>query len=127
MSFITLLLNPLSSLLLVGLALWYLRRHRDDPPGAGAQRWLRGLAIGMLVLFVGGFGVCGAWGTVVGVASLVGGSGEERGYAPIFVVLGGLGLAIAIGLGWLFRRLTRPGVAPAPAPSPYELPPTDRT
>ena len=127
MSFLALFLNPVVLLLLVPVALWYLRRHRNDPPAEGRARWLRGLAIGLLVLFVGGFGVCGTWGTVVGVASLVTGSGEERGYAPIFLIVGGAGLGIAVGLGWAFRRLTRPTVAPAPAPSPYDLPPTDPT
>ena len=127
MSFLALFLNPVVLLLLVPVALWYLRRHRNDPPAEGRARWLRGLAIGLLVLFVGGFGVCGTWGTVVGVVSLVAGGGGERGYAPIFLIVGGAGLGIAVGLGWAFRRLTRPTVAPAPAPSPYDLPPTDPT
>ena len=126
MTLFTLLLNPFIGLLPVLAALWYLRRHRNDAPGEGPV-WLRGLCIVLLVLFVAGFGLCGAWGTVVGVVSLVAGGGGERGYAPIFLIVGGAGLGIAVGLGWAFRRLIRPTVAPAPAPSPYDRPPTDPT
>lgn len=121
------LVFPLLGLLPVLLALWYLRRQRHRPQGGPASA-LRGLALVVLVLFVAGFGVCGAWGTITGLVSLFTGSGEARAYAPAFLLVGGVGLAIAGGLVWLFRWVTRPEPgAPAPAEAvsinPFDPPP----
>jgi uncharacterized BrkB/YihY/UPF0761 family membrane protein len=110
------LLNPLLWLLPVVVAVWYLRQHRDEPrPTEGRRRLLRGLSITMLVLFVGGFGVCGAFGVISGVASAFSGSGESRAYGMIFLIVGGIGLAIAAFAFWLFRRLIRPTAEPPAA------------
>lgn len=110
------LLNPLLWLLPVVVAVWYLRQHRNDPPSSqGSRRLLRGLSIAMLVLFVGGFGVCGAFGVVTGIASAFGSSGEARSYGMLFLIVGGIGLAIAAFATWLFRRLIRPTAEPVAA------------
>lgn len=110
------LLNPLLWLLPVVVAVWYLRRHRNEPrPTESRGKLMRVLAIAMLVLFVGGFGVCGAFGVVSGVASAFSGSGEARAYGMIFLIVGGGGVAIAVFATWLFRRLIRPSVEPVAA------------
>ena len=126
MSLIVGLLNPLLWLLPVVAAVWYLRRHRDDPPPAeGRRKLMRGLAIAMLVLFVGGFGVCGAFGVITGVASAFSGSSDSRGYDMIFLVVGGIGVAIAVFSGWLFRRLIRRSAEPVAAPDAPSINPLD--
>lgn len=121
------LLNPLLWLLPVVLAVWYLRRHRNDPrPAQGPRTVLRWLAIAMMVLFVGGFGVCGAFGVVTGVASAFSASSESRSYGMIFLIVGGIGVAVAVVSGWLFRRLTRPSAEPVRAPDPASINPLDK-
>lgn len=121
------LLNPLLWLLPVVVAVWYLRQHRNDRiPVEGSGKLLRGLSIAMLVLFVGGFGVCGAFGVVTGIASAFGGSGEARSYGMIFLIVGGIGLAIAAFATWLFRRLIRPSTAPVVAPGEGSVNPFDK-
>jgi hypothetical protein len=52
------------------------------------------LAIFLCVVLVG-FGVCGAYGTVAGVANLVASSREGRAYVPLLIGCGLVGLAIA--------------------------------
>jgi uncharacterized membrane protein YfcA len=112
MFFLSWLTNPLLVIALVALAIYTLRRTRE-PAGELSEsdrRW-RMLAVGVLGFFVLGFGVCGAFGTVAGLMSLLGqgggSAGEARAYGTMFLIAGLLGLAVA-GLGvWLLRRYQR--------------------
>ena len=75
-------------------------------PGCGSPGWIdpamselgRVLLLVFLGLLVLGFGLCGAFGVVGGVASLFGHSqGGELDGASVFLVPGVIGLAIAFG------------------------------
>jgi hypothetical protein len=56
-------------------------------------------AIVVVVLFgtLAGFGLCGAYGTLVGIGTLFDTSAgaEGRGFAPVFIVCGLIGIVIA--------------------------------
>jgi hypothetical protein len=68
----------------------------------------RGLALFVLGWMVLGFGLCGAFGVVGGVASLFGGrNGGELGGASLFLLPGLLGLAIAFGAWKGMKALLR--------------------
>ena len=60
---------------------------------------LNNLARGILTVFLGmllvGFGICGAYGTLGGLGGLFESSAEGRGFAPVLIGAGLLGLAIA--------------------------------
>jgi small neutral amino acid transporter SnatA (MarC family) len=105
-----LLLNPLTLLIGVVLAVRHLKRTRDpqQPLSVGDQR-RRTVALGLLIFLVAGFGLCGGFGTYAGVASYFGSSsGEARAYGILFLVPGLVGLALAaVGL-WLLRKYRRP-------------------
>ena len=59
------------------------------------NNFARGLLTLLLSILLVGFGICGAYGTFGGLASLFGGSGEASGVAPVLIGAGMLGLAIA--------------------------------
>lgn len=75
--------------------------------------------LGLLVLgyFLLGFGTCGAYGIIGGLASL-GAHGEDGGFAPLLIIAGALGLGIAwacwLGVRTLWRDLREPPDKPAP-------------
>jgi hypothetical protein len=58
---------------------------------------LRGICTAVLAVFLVGFGVCGAYGAFGGVASFFESSHEGRAFAPILLIAGLLGFAIAWG------------------------------
>lgn len=123
------LFNPLIVLLVIIGAVVYMKRAR--PGGSPGQRFARGLWIALLVLFTAGFGLCGGFGVVAGLAS-VAESGESRAYGLMFLVAGGIGVAIALLTGWALRSTLRrlrapaaaPGVAEAGHASPWAAPDT---
>ena len=55
----------------------------------------RGILAAILCVLLVGFGVCGAYGTFGGLVGLVGNAGEGRGFSPILIGCGLVGLAIA--------------------------------
>jgi uncharacterized membrane protein YfcA len=111
-----LVFSPLLWLVLVGLAIWQLRRTQRDPAKlAGRGQLWRRAAIVLLMLIVGGFGICGGWGVVTGVASMGGQDRQSASYGVIFLVVGGAGLALALVLGWVLYRYTRSAKAPPSA------------
>lgn len=57
---------------------------------------MRGILTAFLAVFLVGFGLCGAYGTIGGLANAVGG-GEAAGMALLFVLPG----LVGIGLAWL--------------------------
>lgn len=131
------LLNPLVILLVVIGAVVYLRRAR--PGERSGERFLRGVWLSLLVLCTAGFGLCGGFGVVAGLASVAEG-GESGAYGAMFLAVGGVGVAIAALTGWLLRRTLRAdrehsaGTAPeevdlspfTPAPPPPAPPPSPR-
>jgi hypothetical protein len=106
---ISLFFSPLLWLPLLGIAWWILRRTRDLPgPLSPSDRRWRQAAVVVLGLFVAGFGVCGAFGTVAGIGTLLGNSGgEARGYAVMFAIPGLIGLGLAALGVWLLRKHRR--------------------
>jgi hypothetical protein len=107
--------------LLLALAIYTLRRTRGPAQDmTAADRTWRLLAVAALGLFVAGFGLCGAFGTVAGLMGMLGSganSGEARAYGVMFLGCGLFGLGLA-GLGaWVLRRYRQPGPASA-APDP---------
>jgi hypothetical protein len=59
----------------------------------------RGILAVILCIVLVGFGLCGAYGTVAGVADLVGTSQEGRALVPLLLGCGLTGLVIA-GVCW---------------------------
>lgn len=110
-----LLFNPLTLLLAAFLALRHLKRTRDQPGSLSAseRRW-RGVALGVMGLWVAGFGLCGGFGTYAGLASYFSAKAgsEGRAYAVVFLVPGLIGLALALGGLWLLRKYRRNPAAP---------------
>lgn len=99
------LLHPLVLTVLIAGAALYMRFAR--PGGGPVQRVLRGIWIAVMVLFTAGFGLCGGFGLVFGLNGLREG-GEAGAYAIMFVVVGGIGVLIAVAYGWgLWRTLKR--------------------
>ena len=74
---------------------------------------LRGIFTAFLAVFLVGFGVCGAYGAFGGLAAFFQNSGEGRGIAPVPVVAGLLGLAIAWGCWKAISSLWRKPEPPA--------------
>lgn len=68
----------------------------------------RGVLTAFLCVVLVGFGLCGAYGTVGGLADLVGGgSGELKGIEPMLIGFGLVGLGIAWVCGIAIVRLWR--------------------
>ena len=61
------------------------------------QTVVRGFVTAVLAVFLVGFGLCGAYGTFGGMTAFFQSSGEGRGIAPILVIAGLIGLALAWG------------------------------
>ena len=87
------------------------------------SRVCRGLFVLLLVVFVVGFGLCGGWGVLQGLA-MIEHAGEQGAYGRVMLVLGGLGLVFALAslaklILLLKNRLERASADPAPlAPKP---------
>ncbi len=120
---IGLLFNPLFLLVALVLSIWHLRRTQAQAPGlSGAGFWWRRIALVMLVLQVVGLGICGGIGVGFGL-SMTG--PRDQSWAPIFLVVGGVGLLGAALLGWLAWRYTRPAKAALPTPAARDdIPPS---
>ena len=58
---------------------------------------LRGIFTAFLAVFLVGFGVCGAYGAFSGVGAFFQHSSDARVFAPVLVIAGLLGLALAWG------------------------------
>jgi uncharacterized membrane protein len=65
------------------------------------NNFARGLLAVILSVLLVGFGICGAYGTLGGVANLFDHSSEGRAFAPVLIGAGLLGLAIA----WICWKL----------------------
>jgi len=105
---VVVLFNPLTLLAVFAWAVWMLRGTAGLPgPLSDGQRRGRVLALVALVVLVAGFGLCGGAGTVMGLVGLRETSAEARAYAPLFLVPGLLGLAVASLCLWLMRRYRR--------------------
>ena len=74
---------------------------------------VRAVVTAILSLFLVGFGLCGAYGTFGGIAAFVQSAGEGRGIAPILVIAGLIGLALAWGcwkgIAGIWRKPGPPG------------------
>jgi hypothetical protein len=68
---------------------------------------IRAIFIGLLFIAVAGFGLCGSWGMAVGLYGLNRGHGGGEDFSGAAVVFGGLGLLIALVLGYVLYRLLR--------------------
>jgi len=66
----------------------------------------------ILCVLLVGFGLCGAWGTLVGLPGVVRGSGGGESFDGAFLVCGLIGLAIAglcwMAIAWLERKRPPP-------------------
>lgn len=74
---------------------------------------LRGIFTAFLAVFLVGFGVCGAYGAFGGLAAFFQNAGEGRGIAPVLLIAGLLGLAIAWGCWKAIASLWRKSGPPA--------------
>jgi hypothetical protein len=74
---------------------------------------MRGICTAVLAVFLVGFGVCGASGTFAGLAGFFQNSGEGRGFAPVLLIAGLLGFAIAWGCWKAIASLWRKPEPPA--------------
>jgi hypothetical protein len=74
---------------------------------------LRGIVTAVLAVFLVGFGVCGAYGAFNGVAAIFQTSREGLGFAPVLVIAGLLGLALAWGCWKAISSLWRKPEPPA--------------
>jgi hypothetical protein len=75
--------------------------------------FMRGLATAVLAVFLVGFGVCGAYGAFGGVGAFFQTSGEGRGIAPVLLIAGLLGFAIAWGCWKAIASIWRKPPPPA--------------
>lgn len=89
---------------LIALALLALRWQTRE----AGNPWLRMALLAFLMLTVTGFGLCGAWGAGLGLTMLIGSGTAERGWWPVFVVPGLVGLALAGLIYWLTQKARRP-------------------
>lgn len=62
----------------------------------------RGVLLAFLAVLMAGFGLCGLWGSAMGV-SMFFDKGEEHGLASLPLIFGLIGLALAWGF-WLAVR-----------------------
>jgi uncharacterized oligopeptide transporter (OPT) family protein len=108
------MLNPLLLIALIVFAVLTLSRTRDPSKALSpADRRWRIAALGVMLFFVLGFGLCGAFGTVAGLVSLLDQtSGEARAYGVIFLLPGLVGLALAAVGVFLLRKHRRAKAAP---------------
>ena len=73
---------------------------------------LRGISTAVLAVFLVGFGVCGAYGAFSGLAAFFQ-SHEGRAFAPILLIAGLLGFAIAWGCWKAIASIWRKPEPPA--------------
>lgn len=77
------------------------------------QTVVRGFVTAVLAVFLVGFGVCGAYGSLVGIGALLENSSEGRAFAPVFVIAGLIGLALAWGCWKAIAGIRRKPAPPA--------------
>ena len=77
------------------------------------QTVVRGFVTVVLAVFLVGFGVCGAYGSLAGISAFVENSREGRAFAPLFVIAGLIGLALAWGCWKAIAGIRRKSKPPA--------------
>jgi hypothetical protein len=74
--------------------------------------FLRIVGVMLALVMMVGFGACRVLGLMIGA-----GNSPDTGFVPILIVLGAIGVAIAIMIAWrLYLRLAASGETPAPPP-----------
>ncbi len=97
-------------LVVVPYAFYFLRSTREvKGPLTKGQARVRVLSLVVLCFFIAGIGICGGFGTVAGLMTLLDANAgsEGRAFAPLFLVPGLVGLLIAVGGGLAIHKNRR--------------------